>query len=70
MYLDLGQTPARYQINQFKMNFFQYLLQQEESSLLYKSINAQQNPPVSGDWYSGVQKIMEEMKIDFEIEEI
>ena len=34
MYLDLCQTPARYQINRFKMNFLQYMLQQEEESLL------------------------------------
>ena len=56
MYLDLGQVPARYQINRFKVNFLQYILQQNESSLLYKMLRAQQELPVKGDWFSDVKK--------------
>ena len=69
MYLDLGQKPARPE-NRFKMNFLLYLLQEEEESLLYRMLNAHQNHPVRGYWYSGVHKIMEEMNIVLEIQEI
>ena len=51
------------------MNFLQYMLQQEEESLLYRMLNAQQNQPLRGDWYFGVQKIMEEIDIVLEKEE-
>ena len=29
MYLELGQVPARFQIQRFKLNFLQYMLQQK-----------------------------------------
>ena len=35
MYLDGGQVPARYQIKRYKLNFMQYILQQDEESLMY-----------------------------------
>jgi hypothetical protein len=70
MYLDLGQTPARYQIYRYKMNFLQYILHQKEESLLSRMLYAQQIRPVRGDWFSGVRQIMEDMHIIMKIEDI
>ena len=70
MYLDGGQVPARYQIQRYKLNFLQYILQQEEESLLYKMLEAQQKQPVKGDWYSECCKIIENFKIELSFETI
>ena len=70
MYLDGGQVPARYQIQRYKLNFLQYILQQEEESLLYKMLEAQQKQPVKGDWYSECCKIIENFEIELSFETI
>ena len=70
MYLDLGQTPARYQISRYKINFLQYILHQKEESLLSRMLYAQQIRPVRGDWFSGVRQIMEDMHIIMKLEDI
>ena len=67
LYLDLGQTQARYQIYRFKINFLQYILHQEKETLLSKMLHAQQIRPVRGDWFSSVQQIMEDMLISIDI---
>ena len=70
MYLDLGQVPARFQVKRFKLNFLQYILQQEESSLLYNMLRAQQKHPVRGDWFSEVTNILNKVDIIIDIEVI
>ena len=40
MYLDGAQIPAKYQIQRYKLNFLQYVLQQGESSILYTMLEA------------------------------
>ena len=52
------------------MNFLQYVLQQKESSLLYKMLRAQEQHPVKGDWLSDVVRSLEQMGIQFNLEEI
>ena len=70
MYLDLGQVPARYQVKRFKVNFLQYILQQDESSLLHRMLRAQQQQPVRGDWFSEVSGIIKDLDIGLDIEQI
>ena len=70
MYLDLGQVPARYQVMRYKVNFLQYLLHQDENSLLYRMLRAQQNNYVRGDWFSETIKTLHELQINMNIEEI
>ena len=70
MYLDLGQTPARYLMYRFKMTFLQYILQQEKEILLFKMLHTQQSRPVRGDWFSDVRHIMQELNIIMKIEDI
>ena len=70
MYLDLGQVPARYQVKRFQVNFLQYILQQDESSLLHRMLRAQQQQPVRGDWFSEVSGIIKDLDIGLDIEQI
>ena len=70
MYLDLGQVPARYQVQRFKLNYLQYILQQKETSLLHKMLMAQQEHPVRNDWLSGVHGILIDWNIDLGLDEI
>ena len=64
IYLDGGQIPARYQIVRFRLNYFQYILQQNDRSLLFSMLTAQENSPTKNDWYSEVQKNIKEFNID------
>ena len=70
MYLDGGQVPARYTIKRFKLNFFQYILQQKELSLLYRMLESQQKQPVRGNWFSECSKIKEDFGITMGNEKI
>ena len=46
LYLESGQTPARFEIKRMIINYFQYILQQKEDSLLYKILSAQKEDPL------------------------
>ena len=70
MYLDLGQVPARYQVKRYKVNYLQYLLQQDNTNLLYRMLRAHQENPVRGDWFSEIRTILSEFKINISIEDI
>ena len=70
MYLDLGQIPARYQIKRYKLNFLQYILHQEEKSILYKMLQAHETKPVQGDWFSECMKIRKCFNIELSNQEI
>ena len=39
--LELGQNPARFQIKRMTLNFYQYILQQNDDSLLFSMLSAQ-----------------------------
>ena len=70
IYLDLGQVPARFQVKRFQVNLLQYILQQEESSLLHRMLRAQQQEAVRGDWFSDVSRAVQDLDIRLNIEEI
>ena len=70
MHLDGGQVPARYQIKRYKLNFLQYILQQDEESLLYQMLEAQQKHPVKGDWYSECCNILKYFEINQSLDTI
>ena len=54
----------------YKVNFLQYLLHQDENSLLYRMLRAQQNNYVRGDWFSETIKTLHELQINMNNEEI
>ena len=64
MYLDGGQVPARFQIDRYRLNFLQYILQEEETSLLYTMLRAQGDTPVKGDWFSDSQTTLKEFNLN------
>ena len=63
LYFESGHCPARFQVKRMKLVFYQYILQQEENSLLFRFLMAQKEEPRRGDWYSEVQQILKEFEI-------
>ena len=63
LYLELGCIPIRYLIKSRRMMFLQYLLKQEEDSLLYKFFLAQVENPVKGDWTEQAIEDLNELDI-------
>jgi hypothetical protein len=52
LYLDFGLWPARVRIEENKLNFLHYILNENENSLLYRFFDAQLKYPVRGEWVS------------------
>ena len=69
MYLDGGQIPARDQIQRYKLNFMQYILQQDEESLLYQMLDAQKNIPLKGIGFRSAIKYLRNLKLILEVKE-
>ena len=70
LYLELGHTPARYEIKKMRLAYLQYILQQSENSLLNKFFKLQLNQPSKGDWASTCLLDIKELGIDKSLEEI
>ena len=70
LYLETGCTPIRYIIMLRKIMYLHYILNEEENSLIYRVLQAQVRNPVKGDWTLGVTKILEDLEIELELEEI
>ena len=64
LYFESGHIPARFQIKRMKLVFYEYILKQEESTLIYRFLMAQKFEPRRGDWYSEIQTILKEFEID------
>ena len=63
LYLEFGFWPARFRIEEFKLNFLHQILNESESSLLFRFFEAQHRNPVKGDWVSEVKNLL--LKLDF-----
>ena len=70
LYLQGGQIPVRYVIQNMKLMFLHYILQQKEDSLLLKFFNAQCQFPSKGDWVTKVKFLLEYFNIGLTMEEI
>ncbi len=70
MYLDSGLVPSQYIIQRYKVNYLQYILQQGESSILYRMLYAQLDNPVKGDWASEVSNILIDLDINLSFQQI
>ena len=49
LYFESGHLPARMQIKRMKLVFFEYILKQNDSSLLFQFLMAQKKEPRRGD---------------------
>ena len=63
LYLESGQIPARYQIKRMILNYYHYILQQPEKSLLYRMLMAQMVKPVKNDFHQTALAIINEFDI-------
>ena len=70
LYLEMGHTPARVEIQKARCLWLQYILQQTEDSTVYKMFKLQQEMPTRGDWVSSCMKDLEELQIENTLEEI
>ena len=70
LYLEIGQAPARFQIQKMRLLYLKYILDQEEESILKKFLNLQFQEPVRRDWASTVMSDLSELEINLSLEEI
>ena len=70
LYLELGQFPARFEIQKMRLLYLKYILEQTEDSLLNKFLNLQFKKPTRGDWASTCIKDLQELDITLSLEEI
>jgi hypothetical protein len=70
LYLEMGHTPARVEIQKIRLLYLQYILQQSDDSSLNKFFKLQIEFPTRGDWASRVIKDLQELEIEENFEEI
>ena len=67
LYLEFGMIPARFQVKRQVMNLLHYIVQQPESSLLFKVFKSLENYPVKNDWLSGARENLKEFEIQMSL---
>ena len=55
LYLETGQYPIRFEIFKMQILFYYYIINQKQSSTLYRFLEVQKKNIVKGDWYHMVQ---------------
>ena len=70
LYLEMGHTPARIEIQKMRCLFLHYILQQNETSTVNKMFKLQLEMPTRGDWASTCIQDLKEFKIESSLEEI
>ena len=70
LYLELGVLPLRYIIKMRRLNFLQYILKEDNNSLIYSFLKGQLEKPTKGDWGQSCQKNLAELEIEMGFEEI
>ena len=50
LYLEMGVVPIRFIIKMRRLNFPQYMLKEDEDSLVHSVLKAQLKTPSPGDW--------------------
>ena len=69
-YLEIGQIPARYEIQKMCLLYFKYILDQNEESLINKFVKLQLNEPTRGDWASKCLLDLKELRITESLDEL
>ena len=70
LYLSMGQWPARFEIQKYRLLFLKTILEQEEDSMVSKFFKLQMEHPTKGDWVSRVMKDLSELGFSESLEEI
>ena len=63
MYLELGQSPARFHIYKMRALFLKYILNESESSRISRFFKLQLENPVRGDWVTTCMKNLKALDI-------
>jgi hypothetical protein len=69
-YLELGIYPVRFEIMKRKVVFLQYILQQEDNSMMSKVLKATRENPIKGDFVKTCTEYLETLDIGLSFEEI
>jgi hypothetical protein len=70
IYLEMGQIPARFEVQKMRCLYLKYILHEEEESLLKKVFNLQLKDKSRGDWAMTVLEDLKELRITETFEEI
>jgi hypothetical protein len=70
LYLEVGQHPARFEIQKTRLLYLKYILEQNEDSNLQKMLNLQLENPTKGDWASTCVNDIKELNLKMSFEEI
>ena len=63
LYLELGVKPIRFRIMARRIMYLQYILQEEEGSLISRFFRAQESLPCKDDWVTKVTEDLESLEI-------
>ena len=70
MYLEFGQYPARFEIKKMRCLFLKQILEQDQSSQIYRFFQLQLKNPIKGDWVSTCLSDLSDLQINESLEEI
>ena len=70
LFLELGCIPLRDIIQKRRLSFLQYILQEDETSMMYRFLEAQMKTKHPKDWANTVIKDFEELKLNLTFAEI
>ena len=70
LYLEVGQFPARFEIQKMRLLYLKYILEQDDESKLKKFLLLQLEEPSRGDWASTCTKDLKELNIAYSLEQI
>ena len=70
LYLEVGQIPARFEIQKRRLLYLKYLLQQDEKSILFKFIILQIQQPSKGDFVTTCKSDLDFLTITESFDEI
>jgi hypothetical protein len=68
--LEIGQYPARFEIQRMRLLYLKNILEEDDESLLRKFFQLQMDEPTKGDWASKCILDLKELKITESLEEI
>ena len=70
LYLEVGQIPGRFQIIKTRLLFLKNILNEDQTSRVYKFFDAQEKNPKKGDWVSICKLNMKEINLGLTVQEI
>ena len=69
IYLEIGQLPARFEIQKMRLLFFKYILEEAEESLLSRFLHLQIIEPTKGDWAATCLMDLKQLRVNYSLTE-